>query len=34
MAAPRQVRAVQWRRAFPEDRTGAATAFHSPAATP
>ena len=33
-AAPRQVRAAQWRRAFPEDRTGAATAFHSPAATP
>lgn len=32
-AAPRQVRAAQWRRAFPEDRTGAATAFHSPAAT-
>lgn len=33
-AAPRQVRAAQWRRAFPEDRTGAATAFHSPVATP
>lgn len=31
-ATPRQVRAARWRRAFPADRKGAATAFHSPVA--
>ena len=29
---PEEIRAARWRRAFPADRKGAATAFHSPVA--